>query len=639
MSKAEVLKANIFNSKLLFLIAPAVIGLVLFASYVILENIKTQIGTKKINSLIELNIINNNLLHELQKERELSLASYSAPEDNFAERLVIQRQTTDKLITKHQALLQGNLVVTYNSDIEVLLQKIHQKLDRLDNYRQQIDRKSMTEGQQVRFYSSLNRHLIDIILPSIKEANEEEIINLLEVYYHLIQAKELAGLERALVAKVLNKKSFSRTDRNQYISLIALQSEYLTTFSKLASQPLRKFFNLSMEHHDINNMLKTRHTIINSTDKNNFAGDSMQWFDQASSRINQFKVVEDQIVNLLQNNLVQRAKQSKNILIFSILYSLLALALTFAILRQLIKSQVKQAKQQEQLHKFSLVVENTPNAVLITDNNGVIEYTNKQFCEMSGYQQEEVLGKKPKMLLSKDIAQSAYDDIQAALIKGQQWHGELLNHKKDNSLYWARTKVFPVMSDHGNLLQIIALQEDVTEQKAAQEKIKFLANYDELTGLPSLRLGKDRLEQAILAAQRHGLTMAVMFIDLDGFKKINDLYGHAAGDAILKAASIRMVEILRSTDTVARIGGDEFIAVLTNIKDPKIVNKVAEKLVNALNKPFEYQDNKLTISASIGIALSPQNGFNGAELVDKADRAMYDVKKLGKNSFAIYQEK
>lgn len=284
-----------------------------------------------------------------------------------------------------------------------------------------------------------------------------------------------------------------------------------------------------------------------------------------------------------------------------------------------------------------MIVDNSPNFIFITTPDGFIEYSNKQCLTMTGYNSDEIMGKKPKEWKAEQTLNAVYDDIELTTSSGQRWTGELLNKHKNGTLYWAKSAIFPVKSNQGQILHIIGIQEDVTQKKLDQESIKHMVNHDPLTGLPSLRLGKDRLEQGILSAQRHKMIMALMFIDLDGFKTVNDEYGHTAGDAVLKEIGSRIVTELRLTDTIARIGGDEFMVVLTNVKDPQAIDRVATKILNKLQAPFYYQDITMSVGASIGIALCPLDGTTSEELLTKADQAMYSVKKSGKNNYAYYE--
>jgi len=295
-------------------------------------------------------------------------------------------------------------------------------------------------------------------------------------------------------------------------------------------------------------------------------------------------------------------------------------------------------EKKEELNQFKVIIDNTLNSVVITDTQGVIEYVNKRFTEISGLESKDVIGGKPKLWSSEETDPDVYAQLHQTLNEGDYWQGELKNKHRTGRMYWARTTMFPVKSSQNCITKFICIQEDITQQKHDKETIEHLANHDPLTGLPSLRLGEDRLEQAILSAQRHNLSAAVMFIDLDGFKQINDDFGHDAGDHVLIEVGRRIVNELRQTDTVARIGGDEFIVIMTNIKETKAISQVAEKIINSVNNVIAYQSSQLHVSASIGIAKYPLHGTKGAELMKNADKAMYSIKDSGKNNYAIYSD-
>ena len=189
--------------------------------------------------------------------------------------------------------------------------------------------------------------------------------------------------------------------------------------------------------------------------------------------------------------------------------------------------------------------------------------------------------------------------------------------------------------EDSNPVSMTGINWDITEIKTNEEKIRFMATHDTLTGLPSLRLARDKLDEGLGQAKRHGERIALMFVDLDGFKNVNDTYGHDTGDCLLKETANRLEKCLRETDTVARIGGDEFLVITTGIEGREDAELIAKKAVEALSKPFNLQNESIRVSASIGIALFPDNGKNAEELIKKADGAMYSIKKGGKNGFAV----
>jgi diguanylate cyclase (GGDEF)-like protein/PAS domain S-box-containing protein len=366
---------------------------------------------------------------------------------------------------------------------------------------------------------------------------------------------------------------------------------------------------------------------------------------QRVSQMIELNAVKDKYRESLLKELKVLQNNAQNHSTASVVYGILAVSLLlflFWVLLIKVKVQKKHKKafqqQAEMLHKFKLIVENAVNAVIITNKKGNIEYVNKSFTTMTGYKPEQVIGQSPQMCNAGNIPFDSYEKLYTSLAKDHYWRGELQNKRKNGELYWIKATIFPVNSLKDNIAHYIGIQEDITEQKRDKEVIEHLANHDELTGLPSLRLGKDRLEQAILAAQRHKLSAAMMYIDLDGFKQINDEFGHSAGDEVLKVISNRMIQELRNTDTVARVGGDEFIIIMTNIKDDNVIASIAQKIINAVKEPVHYNYKALHVTASIGIAVCPVDSILRDDLIKKADSTMYIVKKSGKNNYGFYSE-
>jgi len=451
-------------------------------------------------------------------------------------------------------------------------------------------------------------------------------------------SKEFSGIERALLANIVSEDGFSQAIMTAVNQVRAKEEVHLTLFNTIANKNLTLFYQQAMVGESINNMRLLRNTKLNEIK-------STSWFDDASKRINLLQRVESKVIDLLILTLEQLNVQAKKELIFSSVYGFLSVLLTALLFIRLFfqfseEQKYKQLliRQKEVLDQFKVIVDNTLNSVVITDPHGIIEYVNKRFSTISGYEPQDVIGDKPKLWSSGKTAPEVYAEIFETLKQGGYWKGELKNKRKDGEMYWAKTTMFPVKSSKKQITQFICIQEDVTQQKHDKDTIEHLANHDPLTGLPSLRLGKDRLEQAILAAQRHNLTAAVMFIDLDGFKQINDEYGHDAGDYVLIEVGRRIVKELRQTDTVARIGGDEFIIVMTNIKDSRAISQVAMKIIDSVKSQISYLDNPLYVTASIGISTYPLHGTSSSVLMKKADTAMYQIKHTGKNNFAIYSD-
>jgi diguanylate cyclase (GGDEF)-like protein len=217
--------------------------------------------------------------------------------------------------------------------------------------------------------------------------------------------------------------------------------------------------------------------------------------------------------------------------------------------------------------------------------------------------------------------------------------------KPDGSITWVRDRRFPVLDKQGQPYRLAGVATDISAQKEAElqllvlnRKLQQQATHDVLTGLPNRRLLIDRLDQALAHARRNGGHLALLFIDLDGFKDINDRLGHTAGDEVLEIIGRRLKHLLRSADTAARLGGDEFGLVLSNISDRQDARLVAKKVLEAIFTPFMIREERCYISASIGISLYPEHGASTDELISRADAAMYKVKRSGKGSFGFYSE-
>jgi diguanylate cyclase (GGDEF)-like protein/PAS domain S-box-containing protein len=281
-------------------------------------------------------------------------------------------------------------------------------------------------------------------------------------------------------------------------------------------------------------------------------------------------------------------------------------------------------------------VEQSPVSVVMTDTQGDIEYVNRAFEEATGYTAKEVFGKNPRILKSDNTTASCFEELWKTIVSGHAWQGELQNKKKDGTLFWERAYIAPVLDDAGNITHYLAVKEDITLQKQQEDKIVHQANYDSLTDLPNRFLTLDRLSQLIKEAKRKNNLAAVLFLDLDDFKKINDSMSHEAGDKLLVQAAKRLQASVRIDDTVSRLGGDEFIVLLGNLSVLEDIYPIAEKLLSSFRKAFLLDGRELILTASIGISIYPNDGDTPAELLRHADTAMYYSKEQGRNTYNYF---
>jgi len=304
---------------------------------------------------------------------------------------------------------------------------------------------------------------------------------------------------------------------------------------------------------------------------------------------------------------------------------------------QNLTSEIQQRKQAEQgLRLSAKVFESNTEAIMITDAAHHIVMVNQAFTDITGYQADEVMGKDPKLLSSGKMPGAFFEQFWDSLVAHDMWRGEIWNKRKNGEIFPEWVTISVLRDESLKITHYIAVYLDITERKQEEEHIKYLANYDVLTGLPNRYLLMDRVEQGISSAQRKQGKTAVMFIDLDHFKNINDTLGHDVGDELLKQVAIRLKACLRRTDTIARQGGDEFVAVLTELNAEDEVIYVAEKMIESLQAKFELQGYHLSITPSIGIGIYPGDGEDTVELMRNADLAMYQAKHKGRNNFQFY---
>ena len=278
-------------------------------------------------------------------------------------------------------------------------------------------------------------------------------------------------------------------------------------------------------------------------------------------------------------------------------------------------------------------VEQSPVSILVTDTQGHIEYVNPKFCEVTGYASSEVLGQTPRILKGGFLSREFYQELWTTILGGQEWHGVFHNRTKDGRLVWELASISPIRDGAGTVTHFVGVKEDITELRRLQEQLVEMAHHDPLTGLPNRTLFYDRLTQALAQARRRKASFAIFYLDLDGFKAVNDAWGHEAGDTLLTLAGKRIQECVRESDTVARMGGDEFTVILTDLASKDHARTIADLILEALGQPFILGPEVGTITASIGISFFPEDGASADLLIACADAAMYLVKQTGRNGY------
>lgn len=307
----------------------------------------------------------------------------------------------------------------------------------------------------------------------------------------------------------------------------------------------------------------------------------------------------------------------------------------------LIVDRTHELEYQNKLKLAATVFESSLEGMIVTDPNGTIIQVNEAFSRITGYSREEVLGRNPKFLKSKKHDAYFYEQIWQSIQLYGSWQGEIWNRHHSGSIYPQHLAITAVKNTAADVVNYIGVFVDITHQKKTEEEIAKLAFYDPLTNLPNRRLFKDRLGQAMISSSRNAHYAALLFIDLDDFKTINDTLGHELGDELLVSFSTRLFSCVREVDTVARLGGDEFVIILEHLDKREIIATslaeiIARKILLLMHEPFVLNNQKIHCSCSIGATIFFKNEHPQDELLKQADLAMYQSKKTGKNAFFFY---
>jgi len=302
----------------------------------------------------------------------------------------------------------------------------------------------------------------------------------------------------------------------------------------------------------------------------------------------------------------------------------------------LVQDITQRKKLEDKLTQAASVFSHAHEGILITDATGNITDVNETFVAITGYEHDEVIGKNSSMLSSNRQSPLFYTQLWESLAENGYWSGEIWNQRKNREIYPEQLTISTVYDDEGKVKNYVAVFTDITEIKKHQSQLEHMAHYDELTNLPNRALLADRLNQAIVQSKRSKKALAVVFLDLDGFKEINDAQGHSFGDELLISLSHRLQDTLRDCDTLSRFGGDEFVAILADLEEVQDYKPILTRMLKAASKPILIHDILVQVSASIGVTLYPMNNVDADQLIRHADQAMYLAKQKGKNGYQLF---
>lgn len=294
--------------------------------------------------------------------------------------------------------------------------------------------------------------------------------------------------------------------------------------------------------------------------------------------------------------------------------------------------------REAELNLSAKVFEFSGEAIMITDDQDRILSVNDAFTDVTGYPADEVIGRKPIFLDAGRADDAFYQKLWDTVHQAGHWKGEVWNRRKTGEIYPEWLAISAVRNQQGTVDHYISIFSDITERKSREEHIRHQAEHDFLTGLPNRVLLADRFEQLVANSRRHPQRIALLFIDLDGFKDINDAHGHRVGDVLLRTVAQRIQGCVRAADTVSRHGGDEFVCLLREIASIQAANKVAGTILREIEQPVRVANELLRVSASVGMAIYPDHGASLDELITRADTSMYEAKRSGRNRVILFQD-
>jgi diguanylate cyclase (GGDEF)-like protein/PAS domain S-box-containing protein len=419
---------------------------------------------------------------------------------------------------------------------------------------------------------------------------------------------------------------------------------------------------------------------IKQLQHNEIVVDTESWWHLSTSRIDKFREISEHILFDIQKSAKNEEQKAIERLVLYItifiLVFIISLYLSFLVVKRIITkiNYISRAMTTMQLeHKFNqpllvkgndeitdmaiafnqmlaernrsegeqkisaAVFKYASEAIMITNADNKIETVNPAFCHISGYEAEEVLGKSPNLLNSGRHDHLFYQQMWHSLEQNNSWQGEIWNKRKTGEIYPEFLAISVVRDQNGNPFQYISLFSDITKHKKYEEDIWLQANYDSLTGLPNRDLCIDRLRNELNEVKSNHSEIALLFIDLDRFKNVNDTWGHNSGDELLKLAAIRLRHCVREKDTVARFGGDEFVILLVGLSNRFAIERIVKNILKRLAMPFNLSDNnEAVVSASVGVTVAPNDGDSAELLLKNADTAMYQAKAAGRNTFQFF---
>ncbi|WP_372999230.1 EAL domain-containing protein [Sulfurimonas sp.] len=586
------------------------------------------------------------LIHNIQIERGLSAGYVVVDEKSlYIDRLKEQHANTDKAYTELLKIIKlkskdkRKLEIIIERKAKPIVRQIMQELESLKDIRERVLNSSITFEDEINYYTDINRKLILII--KIFNIAFKDIQKDTQSIIQFQKLKEYAGLERAYTYNHLLNDYTNDKNLLQIKNFQDKQDELIEDFFASASLELNTIYDNSYSISALNRLNYCRNNISNLLLHNTKEADKC--FKASTQYIDIFAEISTKILNRYKNNANLIYDESlKSLYITFILWFISILALIFLtyMLKKLIGKEEKHIKEL----RIAGYAFDAQEAMVITDISGNIIKVNKAFTDITKYSASEVIGQNPRTLRSFKQDKDFYENMWNDIINFGSWKGEIYNKRKNGDIYPEILSITAIKNEDNVTTNYIGQFTDITQIKQAQEDAHYQASHDFLTGLLNRKSLISKLHEEFIRAKRHNFLHAFLFIDIDDFKKINDLYGHSVADQVIIELSKRLNSILREDDVFARIGGDEFGIMLLNFDKnksdvAKCIKEICTKIINTSSETFIINEQKIEISLSMGIKLFPDGEENKDDVIVHADTAMYQAKSKGKNQFVFFDRK
>ncbi|MEN9398176.1 MAG: hypothetical protein RLZ81_2706 [Pseudomonadota bacterium] len=673
------------------------LAMLAFGWWATLSQYRNAVEAGRVRGMVEFAAVVNSLVHAIQTERAISTAVIGSRRGEFDQALKARQLETDLVRTRFVQVLKELEAARLSDDLEMQAALARQVVDRIDVWRSVVEQRGITAPMLIESYAAVVADLMRVVQEMLVLKNQPDLVRALSAYSRLMQAKEFAGMERALGVAGFGGGGFDRSTVKRMVELIDRQRLLLDEFRFLAGPSQSDWLDRGWAGVDTVALDEMRQGVVEAPSLGAIRNVALpQWLNVTTRRIDLLRDAEVRISSQLQ----QQARELESTAIRAAIgiasamaLALVASALVAAVLgrdiirplQRITQAMRRLAERREvsdieedgrtdeigdmvhalQVFKQNLVqvvqaeaqlkgavalrekeryqralLDSFPFMVWLKDTNSRFMAVNQAVADSYGVANpDQLVGKTEFDLLDYETASRIRDEDQSVMQTRQNSVLELQRvMAPDSEPRWVEVYKAPVTDDFGAVLGTVGFIRDITERKLQQEEIRQLALYDPLTQLPNRRLFSERVNHAIALARRDQARLALVFVDLDRFKPVNDSLGHAVGDLLLRAVARRMQQCVREADTIGRVGGDEFEVLLPTIDDAEQALVVAEKIRQALNQPFELTGGYVvSISSSSGVAIYPEDGEDENTLSRAADAAMYRAKALGRDNVQCYQ--